>query len=146
MEDALDEMYKNVNSTGRAGIMGKCPRCRAPFEKDGGCPIMSCTICQYTYCWVCGMKDGTLHDLIGGPMMCSLMIEVIALPTWLSFIMHILAFIFLPLAVVIGSIAGAGYLAFICLESTCDSKRVCLIPFLLQSPHRLEGLVKRQKA
>jgi hypothetical protein len=121
MEDALDEMYKNVIATGRQGVMGKCPRCRAPFEKDGGCPSMSCTVCQYTYCWVCGMEEGTLHNIVGGPIMCGIGIAVSALPTWISIILHILVFIFLPLGIVLYSIAGAGYLALLCLGETLKS-------------------------
>ena len=122
MENALDEMYKNVKSAGRQGILGKCPRCHAPFEKDGGCPIMSCTICQYTYCWVCGQKDGTLHDFMGGPMYCGIMTEFNAMPTWLALILQVLMFIFLPLGVVIGAFIGAGYIACVCLEG---SMKVC---------------------
>mmetsp|Transcript_12733 Transcript_12733/g.21467 ORF Transcript_12733/g.21467 Transcript_12733/m.21467 type:complete len:222 (+) Transcript_12733:613-1278(+) len=34
-----------------------CPRCSASFEKDGGCPHMYCSVCQYEWCWICGFSD-----------------------------------------------------------------------------------------
>jgi hypothetical protein len=94
---------------------------------------MSCTICQFTYCWVCGMEEGTLHTIMGGDFMCGLMIVVNTLPTWLSFILHILGFIFLPVVVVICSFAGAGTLAFVCLEATweCGDHWFCKLMWLL---------------
>ena len=32
----------------------RCPKCASTFEKVSGCPHMSCIICNYTWCWVCG--------------------------------------------------------------------------------------------
>lgn len=32
----------------------RCPRCKVPVEKNSGCMHMSCTQCNYYWCWGCG--------------------------------------------------------------------------------------------
>lgn len=48
--DALGNLAK--------GTANRCPSCRAPFEKAGGCPHMQCMICKHSWCWICGMNWG----------------------------------------------------------------------------------------
>jgi hypothetical protein len=31
-----------------------CPSCNTRIEKDGGCNHMSCTKCNFQFCWICG--------------------------------------------------------------------------------------------
>ncbi|EDO37844.1 predicted protein [Nematostella vectensis] len=31
----------------------RCPHCRYPIEKNGGCPHMYCILCKATFCWHC---------------------------------------------------------------------------------------------
>jgi hypothetical protein len=117
MEDALDAMYKNAKGGGQ---VGRCPRCRAVFEKDGGCPVMTCTVCQYTYCWVCGMQsEHWLHVAMGGELTCGLIMAMKSLGSCASFWLQLLFFIFLPLIVLIASLCGAFYAAggctYVCL-------------------------------
>jgi hypothetical protein len=100
-------------------MIGKCPRCRSPFEKNGGCPLMTCTVCQLSYCWVCGLEDGLCHNLFGGPIMCSFFTILQTLNCFLSFILQILLFIFLPVLVLIAAGSGAVYLHGACLASLC---------------------------
>ncbi|XP_069100943.1 uncharacterized protein [Argopecten irradians] len=37
----------------------KCPRCKHPIEKNGGCPHMVCR-CSHNFCWMC-LRDGASH-------------------------------------------------------------------------------------
>jgi len=42
----------------------QCPRCKAPVEKNSGCPHMNCPICSYSWCWTCGLPlDNWIHKL-----------------------------------------------------------------------------------
>lgn len=31
-----------------------CPQCAAPTERDGGCSHMTCRLCSFAWCWLCG--------------------------------------------------------------------------------------------
>ncbi|KAK3739853.1 hypothetical protein QZH41_009099 [Actinostola sp. cb2023] len=48
----------------------RCPRCQYPIEKDGGCPHMMCSKCQFDFCWICGgafdVFDGCDCDVNSG--------------------------------------------------------------------------------
>ena len=33
-------------------ITQKCPMCKTPIDKNGGCVHMTC-ICRYEFCWIC---------------------------------------------------------------------------------------------
>ena len=35
--------------------VNKCPKCRTIVEKAAGCQHMTCGLCRYEWCWVCGM-------------------------------------------------------------------------------------------
>ena len=40
------------NSQGKAN---RCPKCKSTFEKSSGCMHMTCSLCGYEWCWVCGL-------------------------------------------------------------------------------------------
>lgn len=41
----------------------RCPWCRYPIEKDGGCPHMSCSKCHGEFCWICLSVFGSgIHE------------------------------------------------------------------------------------
>ena len=44
--------------------VGSCPNCFSVIEKNGGCPDMTCHVCQYRFCWTCGLASkGWFHIL-----------------------------------------------------------------------------------
>jgi len=46
---------ESENLTWLAANTKKCPKCRSPIEKNGGCMHMTCTTasCGYEFCWLC---------------------------------------------------------------------------------------------
>ena len=36
----------------------ECPRCETPIEKNGGCNHMTCSKCNWHWCWVCFREWG----------------------------------------------------------------------------------------
>ena len=38
-----------------------CPSCSRPIEKDHGCMHMTCSVCKYEFCWLCG-EPWSLHS------------------------------------------------------------------------------------
>ena len=40
----------------------KCPNCKSPILKTGGCNYMRCTKCNYEFCWVCSSDWKTHGD------------------------------------------------------------------------------------
>ena len=94
MKDELEEYW---NSLKNAKNIGKCPRCSAAFEKKSGCSIMTCTVCQYSYCWDCGVKIDDNHNTMGGHWICPYLSVTNCMPIWLSAIAYIFLFAFLPI-------------------------------------------------
>lgn len=39
----------------------QCPRCNIIIEKNEGCNHMTCTVCQYEFCWICLEKYEPSH-------------------------------------------------------------------------------------
>ena len=60
VDDGLQDWVKK-----QSGIkLHNCPRCSAQFEKVDGCSHMTCAVCFYNWCWICGLaKDSWFHKL-----------------------------------------------------------------------------------
>ena len=43
-----------------AGVR-RCPNCKVFIEKNGGCPQMQCSRCDYNFCWCCMSEGGYNH-------------------------------------------------------------------------------------
>jgi hypothetical protein len=40
--------------------VNKCPKCTTRVEKSAGCQHMTCGLCRYEWCWVCGMSYNSI--------------------------------------------------------------------------------------
>jgi ariadne-1 len=49
----------------------KCPKCRSPIEKDGGCMHMTCHGCRHDFCWMCRGDWSEHGSATGGYYSCN---------------------------------------------------------------------------
>ena len=56
--DQIDRQYK---AWAKEQNVQRCPKCSIPIQKDEGCNHMTCRMCYYQWCWVCGMKYSYSH-------------------------------------------------------------------------------------
>lgn len=59
--------YQNVSITSNdddvvSTMTKKCPKCKAPIERNDGCNHMTCQICKYQFCYVCEEPWSTHKD------------------------------------------------------------------------------------
>jgi hypothetical protein len=60
-----------INETEWAANLAGCPKCKSKIEKTKGCQHMTCTICRYEWCWVCGMPyKSIIHYALLSGVMC----------------------------------------------------------------------------
>jgi hypothetical protein len=78
--------------------MSKCPKCKAMIMKQDGCQHMTCSICNYEWCWVCGLPyKSIVHYAVIGGLACEFIgLTHFKLSGACSIIMLILLTIFLP--------------------------------------------------
>jgi len=53
LKDAEIKIRKEVTDTITNVVMKKCPSCRVPYIKDGGCNAMTCNSCKKHSCYIC---------------------------------------------------------------------------------------------
>ena len=99
-QNKADKFYEFNIANG----IGYCPKCDAPVEKDGGCPMMHCSRCSYSWCWSCGMRtnNATLHNLF--LPLCQLTNDLLASKLrkkWIIFLLILGAFIYMPVLVLL---------------------------------------------
>lgn len=53
--------------------ISRCPKCRSPIEKNGGCMHMTCQIpsCSYEFCWMCRGPWSEHGQATGGYYQCN---------------------------------------------------------------------------
>jgi ariadne-1 len=51
----------------------RCPKCRSPIEKNGGCMHMTCSLasCAYEFCWLCRGPWSEHGSATGGYYQCN---------------------------------------------------------------------------
>lgn len=58
MDQAMKEYFQGVDS----GSITNCPKCGMIVEKEtGGCNHITCTKCNYQFCWICGASYDVDH-------------------------------------------------------------------------------------
>ncbi|KAI4836058.1 RCC1/BLIP-II protein, partial [Aureobasidium sp. EXF-8845] len=67
MRQARQNLRDFDNEQAEALILGTttlCPKCNVPIEKDGGCDHMTCTQCNFQFCYQCSANYATIlkHD------------------------------------------------------------------------------------
>lgn len=45
--------------------MAFCPKCKTKVEKESGCNHMTCYICKFQWCWLCGGTYSQYHYMQG---------------------------------------------------------------------------------
>ena len=93
----------------------KCPSCQSPVEKNDGCMHMSCAICYYRWCWVCGLSLEHWTHKLSEINIFGCRFAPRKWYQWIFFIiLFLLAFALLPLGCVLGFGLGGGYLGGSC--------------------------------
>jgi len=88
--------------------VANCPDCATVIEKNEGCPHMTCIVCKYYFCWVCGTSpNNVLHKRLIMEIFCSVLNDLFKcnVSSWLIYMLFIvLSLIFpavaIPLAVI----------------------------------------------
>eukprot|EP00347_Sterkiella_histriomuscorum_P012497 403368354 len=53
--------------------ISNCPKCQALVEKQSGCQHMTCSVCKYEWCWLCGLPyNNIFHYAQMGGLLCEL--------------------------------------------------------------------------
>lgn len=73
-DDDSNLKWEAIGDAG-AGKVNRCPKCKAPFEKNGGCPHMKCSMCSYDWCWVCGLPFRSRFHKFSG-IFCSFLAKI----------------------------------------------------------------------
>lgn len=57
-----------------------CPKCNCQIVKEGGCPNMRCSVCKFSFCWVCSTHSENLWVHVGmmGFLFCGMANEALA--------------------------------------------------------------------
>jgi len=105
-EAVVDVAYKKY---AQENNIHTCPYCRCNIEKFDGCNHITCPMCAYEWCWLCGKQYTPTHYSISNPAACSKLPRInkaeYARPTLKTYIGRafegIFMFIFMPLMLLI---------------------------------------------
>ena len=65
-EECSYSKENDLNIWKQHNIIKQCPKCKIYIEKNSGSNEMSCTQCDYNWCWICRSKCGPYHYSFGG--------------------------------------------------------------------------------
>jgi hypothetical protein len=57
-EEAVDRAYEEY---AKGKDIQRCPKCKVRVEKESGCNHMTCSMCDYQWCWLCRRKYKKSH-------------------------------------------------------------------------------------
>jgi hypothetical protein len=125
----------------KTGTAHRCPKCKSPFEKVSGCMHMTCAICQYEWCWTCGLPyKSIVHYTQAGGMCCELIgqISFSKLHYCWKLLITLAVVIFFPLLFLLISLSGGGALAteFCCTFKAAYHYTKCSFDCLVQMTNR----------
>ena len=99
------------NMIGSSGKANRCPKCKIAIEKNKGCMHMTCAVCRYEWCWVCGGNyRSVMHYAQLGGLGCT-MLGAVSMEMNNRCLRYLLTFsllVFFPVLVLVGSLAGGG--------------------------------------
>lgn len=55
----------------QANDIKKCKKCKALVQKVSGCNHMTCKVCKYQWCWLCGSPYSDIHFSPLNPLGCA---------------------------------------------------------------------------
>lgn len=63
-EENTEQMYSKIFKGTNINI-AFCPKCKTKVEKSSGCNHMTCYICKFQWCWICGKTYSQYHFMEG---------------------------------------------------------------------------------
>ena len=118
----LDGFDWDMIGDGEDGRANRCPKCNSPFEKASGCMHMTCAVCAYEWCWVCGLPfHSVIHYGQFGGVVCEMIgsISFKKRSTCRAIMLYTLVFLGLPFIVFFMSAALAIAMCFVGIFETC---------------------------
>jgi hypothetical protein len=70
IKDCDQVLDAELEKWGAQKDMQKCKMCKFPVLKASGCNHMTCAICKYQWCWLCGAEYSSSHYAPFNPLGC----------------------------------------------------------------------------
>lgn len=125
-DEAMDAEIKQWS---RSKEVQRCPKCKILTEKIAGCNHITCSLCNYQWCWICKGTYTSVHFLNVNPLGCpGLQFRQDKVGKWnftlrllCRFLSFLLLIVFIPFAILM---TGPLWLFFNCIERTMFWRRI----------------------
>lgn len=135
-EKNMEKKYKEL-AKGDINI-SFCPMCKAKISKNEGCNHMSCVICHYQWCWICGATYTDNHFNPLNPLGCGgqhfTEKRVWYIQIWINLGWLLFALIALPIILVFA-------LPVLCASCICQQRRTAEYFFSTTWPMFILGIL-----
>lgn len=140
-----DVMEKEIKAFLKGNDAEKCPKCGVLVLKASGCNHMTCGVCGFEWCWLCGATYTSLHFLPLNPLGCpNLQAGSNSRKRWtccklimLRFLMVLVLILLAPLAMLVSGPA----LAFACMGCASRESMGCFYLLFCGSFFLLFGIL-----